>query len=180
MQNRIKVLVASMVVVAALPATAQQKSHSSHVSLIARMPETLAFAVNSPGGSSDSLTGVGQTASPQIANSVSASWVLGRGRAGIVTQAYVNRPQSPVLIAFAAPDGAGFYGGTASDDFRAFHLPTQPKASSSRLDSFVITDSNRSATNTISLSDSVESGVKTLSPEDTYTGTMKIQIQTLP
>jgi hypothetical protein len=165
--------------VAGAPVAAQERSKASHVILIARMPETLSFAVNN-GGPPDSFTDVSHPAGPQVVSSITTSWVLGKGRAGIVTWTYVKRQQAPVLLAFAAADGISGYGGRTSDGLLSFHLPTSSLVSSSRLDSLAITGSNRVATSTVSLSDSKDPAPAGQRPEDVYIGTMKIQLQALP
>lgn len=166
-------IMAAMILIAA-PGKAQERSRSAHITLIARMPETLSFSVNT-GKPPDSFDG--QQTGPQVADSVTANWVLGKGRTQIVTWAHVKRQPTPVLLALASISN---YGDPATDGPSSFHLPAQPLASSSRLDSLRITDANRVAANTLSLSDVVSPSAGSQSDEDGYIGTIKIQIQALP
>lgn len=168
-----------VMIAASIPGAAQQRSNSSHVILIARMPETLTFVVNH-GNLPGSIPDAGQQETKQIARSVSASWVLGKGRSRIVTWAHVTRPQLPVLLAFAASDASGIYGGRAGVSDAGFHLSMQPQSSSSRLDSLALTGINLAGSNTLSLSDSMDPAPTAELPEEDYNGTIKIQVQTLP
>ncbi|SRR6266481_273661 len=175
-------LIMALMVAAGVSATAQQQSRksssSSHVSLIARMPETLSFAVNdrAPSGA---ITGRVQETPHQVANSITTSWVLARGRAQIVTLARVKRPPSPILVALAGPFGLPGTGESTAEGFSGFHLSLRPMEQTSRLDSFTITNANLAATNTTCLSDSVNPEETPLH-DDGYAGMMKIQVQALP
>jgi hypothetical protein len=174
-------IITALVVAVATPATGQQQhknSSGSHVLLIARIPETLHFAVNEA-ASPDSVTGPEQQGRPQVASSISTSWVLAKGRDRVDTLARVNRPLASPLIALAAPTGLPGYSESTAESFAGFHLPIRPLDQISRLDSLTITDANLAATNTICLSDSMDPEKPPL-PEAGYAGTMKIQVQALP
>ncbi|HLY98717.1 MAG TPA: hypothetical protein VKT33_06595 [Candidatus Angelobacter sp.] len=174
-------LIMALMVAAGVSARAQQQSgkssSSSHISLIARMPETLSFAVNdrAPSGS---ITGP-QPDTHQVATSITTSWVLSRGRTQVVTLARVKRPPSPILVAMAVPAGLPGMGANTAEGFSGFHLPLRPVEQTSRLDSLAITNANLVATNTVYLSDSINPE-ETPAHEDKDAGLMKIQVQTLP
>jgi hypothetical protein len=175
-------LTMALMVAAGVPSAAQQQSRksssSSHVSLIARMPETLSFAVNdraTPGA----ITGQGQGTPHQVANSITTSWVLARGRTQVVTLARVKRPPSPILVALAEPYGLPGTGESTVEGFAGLHLPLRSVEQTSRLDSLTITNANLTATNTTCLSDSINPE-ETPSHDDGYAGMMKIQVQALP
>ena len=175
-------LIMAFMVTAGVSATAQQQSRksssSSHVTLIAQMPETLGFAVNgrAPSGA---VAGPVLETPHQVANSITTSWVLARGRTQVVTLAQVKRAPSPILVAMAEPYGLPGTGESTVEGFSGFHLPLRPVEQTSRLDSLTITNANLVATNTIYLSDSINPE-ETPSHEDGYAGMMKIQVQALP
>jgi hypothetical protein len=174
-------LIMALMVAAGVSSTAQQQSgkssSSAHVSLIARMTETLSFAVNdrAPSGA---VAGP-QLNTHQVANSITTSWVLARGRTQVITLARVKRPPSPILVALAEPYGLPGTGESTVEGFSGFHLPLRPVEQISRLDSLTITNANMVATNTICLSDSINPE-ETPAHDDGYAGMMKIQVQALP
>ncbi|HET6841587.1 MAG TPA: hypothetical protein VFK06_07855 [Candidatus Angelobacter sp.] len=175
-------LIMALMVAAGVPAAAQKQSgkssSSSHVSLIARMTETMSFAVNdrAPSGA---VAGPVPETSHQVANSITTSWVLAKGRTQVVTLARVKRPPSPILVALAEPYGLPGTGESTVEGFSGFHLPSRPVEQISRLDSLTITNANLAATSTICLSDSINPE-ETPVHDDGYAGMMKIQVQALP
>lgn len=164
------------------PMAAQQKSRSSQVVLIARMPEILTLALdgNAKSGTGASRQGFDYADPPATVASVTSSWVLARGRSHIVTWTHIKHPAAPVTLALAVPGGIGPYGETFTDSPLRFTLPSRPSISTRKLNILNITDSNRAAASTVSLSDSIEIAPPAAVPEDAYIGTMKIQVQAVP
>lgn len=172
----------AILMAAAGPTAAQQKSKSGQIVLIARMPETLTLALNRNvksgiGASSQGFDYAGLLAT---ATSVTASWVLARGRSHIATWSHIKHPAAPVTLALAVPGGIEPYGETFTDSPFRYSFSARPSVSSRKLDILNIADSNRAAASTVSLSDSIETAASAPVPEDAYLGTMKIQVQVVP
>ena len=194
MQSRPKVcqglMALAVLLAAAAPMAAQRSappmaahgSKSGQIFLVARMPETLTLAldINGTNGAADSRLAFDNAGVPSVATSVTATWVLGLGRSHIVTWAHVKHPLAPVLLALAAPIGLRPYGESSSDGPLAYSIAPRTLVSSRKLDVLKITDSNRAAASTVSLSDSIEPNQAPQLPEDAYIGTMKIQVQAVP
>jgi hypothetical protein len=192
MQGRLKVsqglAVLAVLLAAAAPMAAQKSAapmaahgaKSGQIFLVARMPETLTLALdmNGANGVADSRLAFDNAGVPSVATSVTATWVLALGRSHIVTWAHVKHPPAPLLLALATPIGISPYGDMSSDVPLAYNFAPRPSSSSRKLDVLNITDSNRAAASTVSLSDSIATPPQ--SAEDAYTGTVKIQVQVVP
>src|SRR5258708_3687831 len=165
--------------------SAARGSNSAQVFLIARMPESLTLALNVNeikdtnlvADSSMSLNGADV---PPTAASVTATWVLAPGRSHIVTWAHVKLQPVGVLVALAISIALPPYAGTVSDSPFGYGLAPRMSVSSRKLDALNITDSNRVAANTVSLSDTIETSAAAQLQGNAYIGTVKIHVQALP
>ncbi|HLJ30358.1 MAG TPA: hypothetical protein VKY85_26875 [Candidatus Angelobacter sp.] len=174
-----RLIVLAVMLVAATPMAAQQKSaqrsQAGQVFLVARMPETLTLALDIRG-----INGMNVAAAPLPTVSVTASWVLARGRSQVVTWAHVERQAAPTLLALANPFAARLHGGTSSDAPLGYDITPRASVSSRQLNVRNIMDSNRVAASTVSLSDSIGITPGSQFVENAYIGTIKIQIQAVP
>jgi hypothetical protein len=190
--KRFMLLVVLMVAVASMSAqqtlessAAARGSNSAQVFLIARMPESLTLALNVNeikdmslvADSSMSLDGADV---PPTAASVTATWVLAPGRSHVVTWAHVKLQPAKVLVALANSIDFPPYAGTVSDSPFGYGLAPRMTVSSRKLDALDITDSNRVAAKTVSLSDAIETSAAAQLQGNAYIGTVKIQVQALP
>ncbi len=140
--------------------TAARGSNNAQISLIARMPETLTLALNvneikDTNLVADSSMSVNSPVALTAA-SVTATWVLAPGRSQIVTLAHLKLQPARVLVALANSIDIPPYGGAVSDSPLGYGLTPKTSISSRKLDVLDITDSNRVAASTVSLSDSIE------------------------
>jgi len=160
--------------------TAARGSNNAQISLIARMPETLTLALNvneikDTNLMADSSMSVNSPVALTAA-SVTATWVLAPGRSQIVTLAHLKLQPARVLVALANSIDIPPYGGAVSDSPLGYGLTPKTSISSRKLDVLDITDSNRVAASTVSLSDSIETTAAAQLPGDPV-GTVKIQVQ---
>jgi len=162
--------------------TAARGSNNAQISLIARMPETLTLALNvneikDTNLMADSSMSVNSPVALTAA-SVTATWVLAPGRSQIVTLAHLKLQPARVLVALANSIDIPPYGGAVSDSPLGYGYGLTPKTliSSRKLDVLNITDSNRVAASTVSLSDSIETTAAAQLQGDAV-GTVKIQVQ---
>ena len=160
--------------------TAARGSNNAQISLIARMPETLTLALNvneikDTNLVADSSMSVNSPVALTAA-SVTATWVLAPGRSQIVTLAHLKLQPARVLVALANSIDIPPYGGAVSDSPLGYGLTPKTSISSRKLDVLDITDSNRVAASTVSLSDSIETTAAAQLQGDAV-GTVKIQVQ---
>ena len=163
---------------------AARGSNSAQIFLIARMPESLTLALNvneikDTNLVADSSMSVNSPVALTAA-SVTATWVLAPGRSHIVTWAHVKLQPVRVLVALASSIDLPPYAGTVSDSPFGYGLAPRMSVSSRKLDALNITDSNRVAANTVSLSDAIETSAAAQLQGNAYIGTVKIQVQALP
>lgn len=174
--------------VATAPMAAQTRSHQTRsqgkqVFLVARMPETLTLALdkksdknekNGMNGTADSSLAFDNADLPSVVIGVTAQWVLARGRCQIVTGTQVKRPPAPPIIALATPME------TFTDAPVSYGLAPHSTVSSAKLSAVSISDANRASGSSLSLSDSLQEMAAPPAPENSFTGTIKIQIQAVP
>lgn len=177
-------MVLAVLLAAAGSMAAQQKPKRrpdrGRIFLIARMPETLTMGLNKniPQGSAASSSAFDSSKVPSAATSMTSSWVLARGRSQIVTWSQVKRPAAPAIIALVIPSGIHRYSETFTDSPLGYGLATS--VSNKKLEILNITDANRAAASTVSLSESLQTIPAVELTGDAYLGTMKIQVQAIP
>ncbi len=161
---------------ATLPVGAQLNSRAAHITIIARMPETLGLSLNSSGLATTSLatngaSGVG------IATGVTTSWSLEQGRSQVATWAYIDRKSAPIQLSVASGIGVNPFSGSSADR-HGIVLP--PTASAVKLNAAPITSSDRKAAKTVAFSEEDQLGQRQPLSDEDGRGTIKIQVQAVP
>jgi hypothetical protein len=159
-----------------LPVAAQLNSHAAHITIIARMPETLGLSLNSSGLATTSLAANGASGLG-FATGVTTSWSLEGGRSQVATWAYIDRKSAPVQLSVASGIGVNSLSNSSADQ-RGIVLP--PTASPVKLDAAPITSSDRRAAKTVSFSEVGQLGQRQLLSDEYGRGTIKIQVQAVP
>ncbi|SRR5581483_9323181 len=161
---------------AALPVAAQLNSHAAHITIIARMPETLGLSLSSSGLATTSLAANGASGLG-FATGVTTSWSLEEGRSHVATWAYIDRKNAPAQLTVASGIGVNPFSGS-STGHHGIVLP--PTASAVKLDAAPITSSDRRAAKTVNFSEVDQLGQRQPLSDEYGRGTIKIQVQAVP
>lgn len=166
----------SAFLIVTLPAAAQLNSHAAHITIIARMPETLGLSLSSGGLAASSLAANGMNGFG-IATGVTTSWSLEQGRSQVATWAYIDRKSAPVQLAVTSGVGVNPFNGS-STDHNGIVLPRT--ASAVKLHAAPITSSDRRAAKTVNFSEADQLGQPQALSDEHSRGTIKIQVQAVP
>jgi hypothetical protein len=168
--------ITSAFLAATLPVAAQVNSRAGHITIIARMPETLGLSLNSSGLATTNLAANGASGLG-FATGVTTSWSLEEGRSHVATWAYIDRKNAPVQLAVASGIGVNPFSGPPADH-HGIVLP--PTASAVKLDAAPITSSDRRAAKTVDFSDADQLGQRQPLSDEYGRGTIRIQVQAIP
>lgn len=160
--------ISSVLLAATLPVAAQLNSRAAHITIIARMPETLGLSLNSSGLATTGLAANGASGLG-FATGVTTSWSLEEGRSHVATWAYIDRKNTPVQLAVASGIGVNPFSDSSAD-----------RGGIVKLDAAPITSSDRRAAKTVNFSEADQLGQRQSLADEYGRGTIRIQVQAVP